>query len=105
MQHCKAEWAETSCGDGERRQRWYMLQAAAPSSNAITIPPEEAQYLQSRQFSREEVLGFYAPGLPHHLLGWKSNTSNYGTGVEAQARHLVQHVLLNRMSLVSSAIS
>ena len=55
-------------------------------------------------FSREEVLGFYAPGLPHHLLGWRSNTSNFGTGIEAQGRHLVQHVLINRLELIEDAI-
>ena len=71
----------------------------------ITIPPEEAQYLQSRAFSREEVLGFYAPAMPHHLLGWKSNTSNFGTGIEAQGQHLVRYVLLNRLMLFEDAIS
>ena len=71
----------------------------------ITIPPEEAQYLQSRAFSREEVLGYYAPSMPHHLLGWKSNTSNFGTGIEAQGQHLVRYVLLNRLMLVEDAIS
>ena len=71
----------------------------------ITIPPEEAQYLQSRAFSREEVLGYYAPSMPHHLLGWKSNTSNFGTGIEAQGQHLVRYVLLNRLTLVEDAIS
>ena len=70
----------------------------------VTVPPEEAQLLESRMFSREEVLGFYAPGLPHHLLGWRSNTSNFGTGIEAQGRHLVQHVLINRLELIEDAI-
>ena len=71
----------------------------------VTIPPAEAQLLQARQFSREEVLGFYAPGMPHHLIGWKSNTSNWGTGIEQQGIHLVQHVLLLRLDLVSDVLS
>lgn len=82
-----------------------MLVEGGTKFERLTIPPEEAQYLQSRQFEREEILGFYAPGLPHHLLGWRSNTSNFGTGIEAQARHLVQHVLDNRLAVVADAIT
>lgn len=98
-------------------QRWDDMHAGADNVGSvvlvqggsgferITIPPEEAQYLQSRAFSREEVLGYYAPSMPHHLLGWKSNTSNFGTGIEAQGQHLVRYVLLNRLTLVEDAIS
>ena len=62
-----------------------------------TIPPADAQYLEGRAFQREEIVGLYAPGLPHHLLGWKSNASNFGTGIEAQGIHLVQFVLMDRL--------
>lgn len=71
----------------------------------MTIPPEEAQYLETRQYSREEVLGVYAPGLPHHLVGWKSNTSNFGTGIEAQGVHLHRYVLSQRLRLIADAVS
>jgi len=71
----------------------------------VSMSPVDAQLLQSRQFSREEILGLYAPGLPHHLLGWKSNTSNFGTGVEQQGIHLVQHVFMPRLQLVSDVLS
>ena len=80
------------------------LQGGA-SYTPVTISPVDAQLLQSRQYTREEILGLYAPGLPHHLLGWKSNTSNFGTGVEQQAIHLIQHVFNVRMELVSDVIS
>ena len=81
-----------------------VVLSGAGKFERVTVPPEEAQLLESRMFSREEVLGFYAPGLPHHLLGWRSNTSNFGTGIEAQGRHLVQHVLINRLELIEDAI-
>ena len=81
-----------------------LLQGGA-TFNPVTIPPAEAQLLQARNYSREEVLGLYAPGLPHHLLGWKSNTSNFGTGIEAQNTHLVQHVFQPRLDLMSDVLS
>ena len=82
-----------------------ILVAGGTDVSTLTIPPADARMLEAKQYTREEVLGFYAPGLPHHLLGWRSNTSNFGTGVEAQARHLVQFVLMNRLALVADAIS
>ena len=90
---------------GPERAGGVILVQGGNSIERLTVPPEEAQYLQSRQFTREEVLGFYAPGLPHHLLGWRSNTSNFGTGIEAQNRHLVQHVLRSRLNLIQDAIN
>ena len=71
----------------------------------IGIPPEEAQFLETRQFSREEILGWYAPGMPHHLLGWKSTASNWGTGVEQQSIAFVKYVLLSRLRRVEEIIS
>ena len=82
-----------------------LLVQGGTNARSLIIPMEDAQMLQSRQYSREEVLGFYAPGLPHHLLGWKSNTSNFGTGIEAQSRHLVQFVLLSRLALFADGMS
>jgi len=46
---------------------------------------------------------FYAP-IPHHLLGWKSNTSNFGTGIESQGIHVVMFVLLNRLRRVEEVV-
>ena len=71
----------------------------------IGIPMNEAQFLETRQFEREEILAWYAPGMPHHLLGWKSSASNWGTGVEAQSIAFVQYVLLSRLRRVEELIS
>lgn len=62
----------------------------------VGIPPNEAQMLETRQFQREEVVQFYGP-IPHHLLGWKSNTSNFGTGIENQNIGVLMFVMLNRL--------
>jgi HK97 family phage portal protein len=66
---------------------------------SVGIDPQAAQALQTRAFLREEVISFFGP-IPHHLLGWKSNTSNFGTGIEAQGIHLIQYVLLNRLTRI-----
>ena len=71
----------------------------------IGIPPNDAQFLETRQFQREEILAWYAPGMPHHLLGWKSSASNWGTGVEAQSIAFVKYVLLSRLRRVEELVS
>ena len=71
----------------------------------ISIHPVDAQLLESRHYSREEVLGCYAPGLPHHLVGWRSNTSNFGTGLEQQNKQLLSHVFKPRQDLVRSVLA
>lgn len=71
----------------------------------IGIPPNEAQFLETRQFQREEILGWYAPGMPHHLLGWRSSASNWGTGVEQQSIAFVQYVLLSRLRRVEELVT
>ena len=70
----------------------------------IGIPPGEAQFLETRQFEREEILSWYAPGMPHHLLGWRSNASMWGTGVEQQGIGFVTYVLLSRLTRVEEWI-
>ena len=71
----------------------------------IGIPPSDAQFLESRQFQREELVAYYAPGIPHHLLGWKSSASNWGTGVEAQTLAYVKFTLLPRLQRVEEVIT
>ena len=100
------EWADSweRQHSGPRNVGKTILMDRGAQYHQLSIPPEEAQYLESRQFTREEVLGIYAPGLPHHLVGWRSNTSNFGTGLEAQGRHLAAFVLLQRLELVADSI-
>ena len=82
-----------------------VVLSGAGKFERVTVPPEEAQLLESQQFSREQVLSFYAPGLPHHLLGWDSQASNWGTGIEQLGRHVVEFVLLNRLEQIEDAIT
>ena len=97
-----ARWNEQHAGP-EGVGGVIMMQGEA-RFQPITVSPVEAQLLQARQFSREEILGVYAPGIPHHLLGWRSNTSNFGTGIDAQNRHLLTHVFGPRLAVVRDAV-
>ena len=101
------EWQDTwqEQASGVNNVGRTILMDRGATYTQLSIPPEEAQYLETRQYTREEILGIYAPGLPHHLVGWRSNTSNFGTGLEAQGRHLAAFVLMQRLELVADAIA
>ena len=81
-----------------------LLQGGAEYT-PVSMSPSDMQLIQSKNLTNEQLLSIYAPGLPHHMLGWKSNTSNFGTGIEQQGIHMTQHVFLPRMYLLSEAIS
>lgn len=49
---------------------------------AFTLPPQEAELLQTRQFSVEEVARWFR--IPPHMLGHMDKSSSYGTGLEQQ---------------------
>ena len=91
-------------------------QISAPGGTGVLLLQGKAEYspilpatdvglLQSLTYTREQILGAYAPGIPHHLLGWRSNTSNFGTGIEAQGLHLLLHVFEPRLSLVARTLT
>ena len=49
---------------------------------AISLPPEEAQLLETRQFNIEEVCRWF--DVPPFMVGHTSKTTSWGTGLEQQ---------------------
>lgn len=48
----------------------------------LTIPPADAQVLESRRFGVQEIARMF--GVPPHLLGDVSGSTSWGTGIEQQ---------------------
>ena len=57
----------------------------------ISLAPEDAQFLQSRQFSDGQIATLL--GIPPHLLGQVDRTTSWGTGIEVQGRAFVDFTL------------
>jgi len=57
----------------------------------ISLTPEDAQFLQSRQFQQGEIATLL--GIPPHLLGIVDKTTSWGTGIEVQGRAFVDYTL------------
>ena len=68
-----------------------------------TINPVDSQFLQSRQFSVEEIGRWY--GIPPHLLGQTDKQTSWGTGVAEQNRGLGRFTLANWTARLEQRLS
>lgn len=67
------------------------------------INPEDAQFLQSRQFQIEEVARWF--GVPPHLLMQTEKQTSWGTGVNEQNRGLARFTLPNWTAPIEQSLS
>jgi HK97 family phage portal protein len=68
----------------------------------LTINPEDAQMLQSRGFSVEEVCRFF--GVPPHMVGHTANSTSWGTGLEQQTLGFQKFTLRRRLKRIEQAV-
>lgn len=57
----------------------------------LTIPPEDAQFIESRAFQIEEVARIF--GIPPHMLMSNEKSTSWGTGIEQQSLGFVTYTL------------
>ncbi len=60
----------------------------------ITIKPEDAQFIESRGFTEEQIVGriFH---IPLHFLGMQSRSTSWGTGIAEQSQGWVTNTLVS----------
>lgn len=68
---------------------------------ALTITPEDAQMLDSRRFSVEEICRFF--GVPPHMVGHTSNSTSWGTGLEQQTLGFQKFTLRRRLKRIEQS--
>lgn len=66
------------------------------SWKSIGIPPQDAQFLESRSFQRGEIASWFR--VPPHMIGDVDKTSSWGTGVEQQSIGFVTYTLSTRLA-------
>lgn len=89
----KAPLSDQSQAD-ELKRRWRMVNAgsghggdvavmdAETDWQPLTIPPDQLQFLESREWEVSELARMY--GIPPHLIGDESKSTSWGTGIEQQ---------------------
>jgi HK97 family phage portal protein len=70
----------------------------------FTIPPEDAQFLQTRAFQVEDIASRIY-GVPPHMVGLTEKQTSWGTGLEQQVIGFVRFSLLHRIVRFESAMS
>ena len=71
----------------------------------ISVAPQAAQLLESREFSRSEICGFY--GVPAHLIGDNAQANGYGQGLQEMVMGFVMFSLsgyCRRLDRMGSAL-
>ncbi len=57
----------------------------------VGLPPEDAQFLETRRFARQEIAGMF--GVPPHMIGDVDRSTSWGTGIEQQSLGFVTYTL------------
>ena len=69
---------------------------------ALTINPEDAQMLETRKFSVEEVCRLF--GVPPHMIGHTEKSTSWGTGLEQQTLAFQKFTLRRRLKRIEQSI-
>ena len=69
----------------------------------IQVSPEQAQMLQSRQFSVSEIARFYR--VPPYMVGELTRSTSWGTGLEQQSASFTQFTLRPILERIEEALS
>jgi len=70
--------------------------------DSLSINPDDAQMLQSRAFSVEEICRFFS--VPPHMVGHTEKTSSWGTGIEQMTLGFVKFSLRERLKNIESTL-
>lgn len=68
----------------------------------LTLNPEDAQMLESRRFSVEDICRFF--GVPPHMVGHTDKASSWGTGLEQQTLGFQKFTLRRRLKRIEMAL-
>ena len=78
-----------------------MLLDRAMTWQQLTINPEDAQMLESRKFSGEEICRIF--GVPPAMVGYGDKASNWGTGKEVDVMGFQKFTLRRRLKRIEQA--
>ncbi len=67
----------------------------------LTIPPDQAQFLLTREFQRSEVAMMF--GVPPHMIGDTQKSTSWGSGIEQQEIGFITHTLMRWVSRIENA--
>lgn len=70
---------------------------------ALTIPPDQLQFLESRRWQTNEIARIY--GIPPHLVGDVERTTSWGSGIEQQNTAFVAYTLASWANRIEQRVT
>lgn len=80
-----------------------MLLEGGLTPHQVSLTPEDAQMLESRSFSVEEICRFFE--VPPHMIGHTEKSTSWGTGLEEQTLRFQKFTLRRRLKRIEQAIA
>jgi HK97 family phage portal protein len=80
-----------------------MVLTGGMTMRTVTMPLEDIQLLQTRQFAIEEICRIY--GVPPFMVGHNEKTTSWGTGIEAMGTGFVRYALRQHLNKFETEIN
>src|SRR5690606_18901509 len=93
--HLKAGLEEFRSG-GEQEGKNLILEEGMDYAR-IAMTAEDAQWIESRKFSRTDIAMFF--GVPPHMIGDTEKSTSWGTGIEQQSIGFVAYTLEDHLTM------
>jgi HK97 family phage portal protein len=89
IERLKQDWEDTFRGSANAGKTAVLEEGMGIEQ--IGFPPEDAQFLQTRQFQVAEIARIFR--IPPHMLGDVTGSTSWGTGIEQQEQGYLNHTL------------
>jgi len=97
----KRRWRVTHAGIGNEGD--VAVLDAETDFQPLTIPPNDLQFLESREWQVSEVARMF--GIPPHLIGDESKSTSWGTGIEQQNIGFVAYTIAGWTERISQRVT
>jgi HK97 family phage portal protein len=94
-------WAEQHQGLANAHRPAVLGSGVEPKF--LTLPVQEAQLLETRRFSVEEIARIY--GVPPFMIGQMEKTTSWGSGVETMGQGFVRFTLRQHLTKIEKELN
>lgn len=88
---------------GSENSHKFIVLEEDMSVEKIGIPPDDAQFLETRKFQLDEINRMIGP-VPPHLIGDLEKSTSWGTGIDAQEQGYINHSLMPYARRIEQAL-
>lgn len=82
---------------GGAREGKDMVLEEGMEYSRMAMTQEDAQWIESRKFSRSDIAMFF--GVPPHMIGDTEKSTSWGTGIEQQSQGFVTYTLEDHLTM------